>query len=78
MNKLRLGPLPKTELVKVTIALSVRLKVDLDQYAALHAEAHGESVDAVALIPHILESFVARDRVFQRLRKNKSVRGLIS
>jgi len=27
MNKLRLGPLPKTELVKVTIAATIKLKV---------------------------------------------------
>lgn len=69
MNKLRLGPLPKTELVKITIAVSVRLKSDLDHYAALHSETHGETVDASAIIPHMLESFIARDRGFQRMRK---------
>lgn len=69
MNKLRLGPLPKTELVKVTIAVSVRLKADLDQYAKLHSEAHGEAVDAAAIVPYMLETFVARDRAYQRMRK---------
>lgn len=75
MSKLRLGPLPKTELVKTTIALPVRLKNDLERYAALHSETHGESVDAAAIIPYMLESFVMRDRAFQRARRktNKTV-----
>jgi hypothetical protein len=72
MNKLRLGPLPKTEIVKVTVAVSVRLKADLDHYATLHSEVHGEAVDAAAIIPHMLESFVAKDRAYQRMRKRDS------
>ena len=50
MSKLRLGPLPKTELVKVTVGLPIGLKADLDHYAALYAEAYGETVDATMLI----------------------------
>jgi hypothetical protein len=68
-NRLRLGPLPKTELIKVTIALSVRLKFDLDHYATLHSEEHKEVVDTAAIIPHRLEAFVAKDRSSQRMRK---------
>lgn len=64
--KLRLGPMPRTELVKMTISLSASLKADLERYANLHAQTHGESVDAVTLIPHMLEAFVARDRAFKR------------
>jgi hypothetical protein len=73
MSKLRLGPLPKTELVKVTIALPVRLKNDLERYAELHSETHGEIVDASIIIPHMLESFVARDRAFQKIRRKTTV-----
>lgn len=69
MSKLRLGPLPKTEVVKVTVGLSVALKADLDQYATLHAEVYGESVDATTLIPHIVAAFIGKDRAFQRVRK---------
>lgn len=77
MSKLRLGPLPKTEPVKVTISLPVRLRNDLDQYAALHSQTHGENVDAAAIIPYMLESFVMRDRAFQRARRktNKTMQG---
>jgi hypothetical protein len=66
-SKLRLGPLPKTETVKLTIALATSLKTDLERYAALHAQAYGEPVDPVTLIPHMLEAFIARDRGFKRL-----------
>lgn len=64
-KKLRLGPLPKLESTKLTFACPVSLKADLDQYAALHAQAYGEAVDAATLIPHMLEAFMARDRGFK-------------
>lgn len=68
-SKLRLGPLPRTETVKLTIALTTALKADLERYAALHAQAYGEPVDAVALIPHMLEAFIMRDRGFRSARR---------
>ena len=58
-KKLRLGPLPKTESVKLTFACPASLKADLDRYASLHAQAYGEAVDAEKLIPHMLEAFMA-------------------
>ena len=67
-KKLRLGPLPKTENVKLTFVCPTALKVDLDRYAALHAQAYGEAVDAATLIPHMLEAFIAGDRQFKRGR----------
>ena len=65
--KLRLGPLPKTEQVKLTVTLSAELKATLDRYAALHAQTYGEQVDAAALVPHMLDAFMARDRGFRRM-----------
>lgn len=67
-NKLRLGPLPRTETVKLTFACPASLKADLERYAELHAQTYGEPVDAVTLIPHMLEAFMARDRGFRRGR----------
>lgn len=64
-RKLRLGPLPKTESVKLTFTCPASLKADLDHYAALHAQTYGEAVDATTLIPHMLEAFMARDRGFR-------------
>ena len=65
-NKLRLGPLPKTENLKVTFTCPASLKADLERYAAVHSQAYGEEVDALTLIPHMLEAFMARDRVFRK------------
>ncbi|AOI82857.1 DUF2274 domain-containing protein [Burkholderia cepacia] len=65
-KKLRLGPLPKTESTKLTFACPASLKADLDRYAALHGQTYGEPVDAMMLIPHMLEAFMAGDRGFRR------------
>ena len=67
--KLRLGPLPRTETVKLTIGLSVTLKEQLDRYAEVHSRVWNEPVDAAALIPHMLAHFVQRDRGFKGLLK---------
>ncbi|HYW55805.1 MAG TPA: DUF2274 domain-containing protein [Polaromonas sp.] len=76
-NKLRLGPLPKAESVKLTVTLPGELKQRLERYAQLHSQAHGEPVDAVALIPHMLDAFIARDREFlKRSRKNDALSAL--
>ena len=72
-SKLRLGPLPKTETVKVTIQMSIELKAMLDRYADLHVQAWGEPVDVPTLIPHMLAAFVERDRGFKALRRSKAV-----
>ncbi|ULU23273.1 DUF2274 domain-containing protein [Dyella terrae] len=66
--KLRLGPLPRTESIKLTFACPANLKSDLDRYAALHAQTYGEAVDATVLIPHMLEAFMAADRGFKRVQ----------
>lgn len=65
-RKLRLGPLPKTETVKLTFACPANLKADLHRYATLHAQTYGEAVDAVTLIPYMLEAFMAGDRGFKK------------
>ncbi|MBS0291734.1 MAG: DUF2274 domain-containing protein [Proteobacteria bacterium] len=67
-RKLRLGPLPRIESVKLTFACPATLKADLDRYAAMHAQTYGEAVDATTLIPHMLEAFIAGDRGFRRKR----------
>ena len=72
-KKLRLGPLPKIENVKLTFACPASLKADLDRYAALHAQAYGEAIDAVTLIPHMLEAFMAGDRGFRRGNASKAL-----
>lgn len=53
------GALPKDESVKLTFVCLASLEADLDRHAAQHSQAYGEAVDAVTLIPHMLELFMA-------------------
>jgi len=68
-KKLRIGPLPKVQSVKLTFACPANLKANLDRYAALHAQTYGEAVDATTLIPHMLDAFMAGDRGFRKGRR---------
>jgi len=68
-DKLRLGPLPRTDSVRLTIALPATVKVDLERYAELYGAAYGEAVDAAALVPHMLAAFMERDRGFRKARQ---------
>ena len=65
MSKLRLGPLPRTAPVKLTISVSTALKEQLERYADLHAKTWHEPVSTERLIAHILEQFLARDKAFR-------------
>jgi len=71
-KKLRLGPLPKAETVKLTFTCSGTLKAELDRYAQLHTLAYGEAVDATALIPHMLESFMSGDRQYRKGKQDQA------
>jgi hypothetical protein len=70
--KLKIGPLPNPEKVRVLVQISVELKESLDQYAKLHSQLGGRSVDAATLIPHMLQAFIDRDRGFRAMRKSPS------
>ncbi len=67
-GKLRLGPLPKTEMVKLTISVPVALRADLERYAVLYARTYGEEVGVPMLIPHMLQAFIERDRGFRKAK----------
>ena len=64
--KLRLGPLPKSDVAKITINVTAALKDDLESYARAHSIAWGQKTDVLTLIPFMLETFIARDRAFKR------------
>ena len=56
---------------KVRLRLQGRLAVDLDDYRALYARAHGQEIELSDLIAAILEQFLASDRAFQRRQRTK-------
>ena len=66
MTTLRLGKIPPTEPIRLSIAVPAMLKTELDRYAAAYAEIYGERIEVAALIPHMLEAFMHRDRGFKR------------
>lgn len=69
MSNLKLGPLPKLGIVRVTVPMPEPLKEELDLYAAEYGRQYGE-VDSATLIPHMLEAFLRSDRGW-RSRKAK-------
>lgn len=69
MSNLKLGPLPKLGIVRMTVPMPEPLKEELDLYAAEYGRLYGE-VDAATMIPHMLESFLRSDRGW-RSRKSK-------
>ncbi len=68
--KLKIGPLPNPEKVKLLVQISVELKESLDQYAQLHSQQSGRKVDAATLIPYMLKLFLDRDRGFRSMRRS--------
>ena len=68
-DRLRLGPLPKTEVVRLTVAVSAKVRADLDRYAELYSATYGEPADAATLVPYMLAAFMDRDRGFRRARQ---------
>jgi hypothetical protein len=67
--KIKLGKLPSTGSVRITISLSETLKGQIDRYAQLHSRTWDQKVDAAALIPHIVAQFLALDRAFSKAEK---------
>ena len=68
-HRLRLGPLPRNESIKLTVSLSAELKTCLDDYAATHSHVHGKAVDAATLIPHMLQAFIGKRPTSTVLRR---------
>ncbi|KAA3447966.1 DUF2274 domain-containing protein [Mesorhizobium sp. SARCC-RB16n] len=75
MGNLKLGPLPKFGTVRMTIVLPEPLKDELERYAAEYSRMY-EPVEAAALVPHMLETFMRSDRGY-RSRKAQAARGQV-
>lgn len=71
MSELRLPKLPDRTPVKLTISVSPELNAALADYAALYAEAYGQSEPVQELIPAMLASFLESDRSFARRRRGQ-------
>ena len=69
-TSLKIGPLPDKTPQKLTVLVDRPLAADLDDFARIHSEIHGVEVPAAALVPLMLETFLASDSGFRRARKS--------
>lgn len=71
MTKLKLGPIPDDKPVKVALELPADVHRDLVAYAEALARETGQSHEPAKLIAPMLARFMATDRGFAKLRKEK-------
>lgn len=69
-TRLKIGPLPDRTPQKLTVLVDPALAADLDDYAQIHSHIHGSEVPVSALVPLMLETFLASDSGFRRARKS--------
>jgi hypothetical protein len=69
LAQLKIGPLPDRTPVKLNLQSIASLRSDLEEYAAVYATAFGERPGIEALVPVMLEAFLASDSGFKRARR---------
>lgn len=74
MTKLKLGPIPDDKPVKVALELPADVHRDLVAYADALARETGQTHEPAKLIAPMLARFMATDRGFAKLRKEKRPR----
>jgi hypothetical protein len=67
---LKIGPLPDRTPQKLTVLVDPLLAADLEDYARIHSDIHGVEVPASALVPLMLETFLASDSGFRKAKKS--------
>jgi hypothetical protein len=73
--ELKLRKLPDRTPVKLTISISPELNRALGDYARAYEQAYGDTEAPAELVPAMLESFLASDRAFTRMRKGSGPGG---
>jgi hypothetical protein len=75
MSKLKLGPLEDDKPVKLAVELSAATHRDLLAYAETLGKETGRSIGEPAkLIAPMIERFMASDRGFAKLRRERSLK----
>ena len=55
--------------VKIPLTIDHELSVDLEAYAKVYKQTHGEEQPVNALIPHMLSAFLASDTGFKKAKR---------
>ncbi|MDW4497888.1 DUF2274 domain-containing protein [Sulfitobacter sp. D35] len=71
MTKLKLGAIPDDKPVKLTVDLPADVHRDLAAYAEVLARETGNNHEPARLIAPMLARFMATDRGFAKLRKER-------
>lgn len=71
MTKLKLGAIPNDKPVKITLELPADVHRDLTAYAEALARETGQTHEPAKLIAPMLARFMATDRGFAKLRKER-------
>ena len=71
MTKLKLGDIPDDKPVKITLDVPADVHRDLVAYAEALARETGQTHEPAKLIAPMLARFMATDRGFAKLRKEK-------
>ncbi len=75
MSKLKLGPLENDKPVKMSVELSAATHRDLLAYADTLGKETGRSIgDPAKLIAPMIERFMASDRGFAKLRRERAIK----
>ena len=67
---LKIGPLPDRTPQKLTVLVDPPLAADLEEYARIHSQKYGTEVSTSALVPLMLETFLASDTGFRKAKKS--------
>ncbi|MEH6810749.1 MAG: DUF2274 domain-containing protein [Hyphomonas sp.] len=67
---LKIGALPDRTPQKLTVLVDPLLASELDAYARIHSQKYGAEVSASALVPLMLETFLASDTGFRKAKKS--------
>ena len=71
MTKLKLGAIPDDKPIKLSVELPADVHRDLAAYADILAKETGKSHEPTKLIAPMLARFMATDRGFAKLRKER-------
>ena len=71
--QIKLKQLPSHTLKRLSITLPPALAKDLQDYALFYAQSYGCDEQPTALIPSILEAFLASDSGFKKARASLAI-----
>jgi hypothetical protein len=74
MSKLKLSAIPDDKPVRLAVDLPAVVHRDLSAYADVLGKEIGQKLDPAKLVAPMLARFMATDREFARLRRNRSER----